>query len=61
MELNVRIAVSQLVDNKKIYEEISPVLVLSNFIPAPNQNSNFYTLCMSRFVKQITHRRFEFV
>jgi hypothetical protein len=46
MELNVRIAVSQLVDNKKIYEEIPPVLVLSNFIPAPNQNSNFYTLCI---------------
>jgi hypothetical protein len=46
MELNVRIAVSQLVDNKKIYLEIPPVLVLSNFIPAPNQNSNFYTLCI---------------
>jgi hypothetical protein len=29
MELNVRIAIPQLVDNKQIYEEIPPVLVLS--------------------------------
>jgi hypothetical protein len=35
MELNVRIAIPQLVDNKQVYEEI---LVLSSFIPAPNQN-----------------------
>jgi hypothetical protein len=28
----------QLVDNKQVYEEIAPVLVLSSFIPAPNQN-----------------------
>jgi hypothetical protein len=28
----------QLVHNKQVYEEISPVLVLSIFIPAPNQN-----------------------
>jgi hypothetical protein len=35
MELNVRIAIPQLVDNKQVYEEISPVLVLSI---APNQN-----------------------
>jgi hypothetical protein len=28
----------QLVDNKQSYEEIPPVLVLSSFIPAPNQN-----------------------
>jgi hypothetical protein len=38
MELNARIAIPQLVDNKQVYEEISPVLVLSSFIPAPNQN-----------------------
>jgi hypothetical protein len=36
MELNVRISI--LVDNKQVYEEIPSVLVLSNFIPAPNQN-----------------------
>jgi hypothetical protein len=45
MELNVRIAIPQLVDNKQVYEEIPPVLVLSSFFPAPNQNLNFYTLC----------------
>jgi hypothetical protein len=28
MELNVRIAIPQLVDNKQVYEEIPPVLVL---------------------------------
>jgi hypothetical protein len=38
MELNVRISILQLVDNKQVYEEIPPVLVLSNFIPALNQN-----------------------
>jgi hypothetical protein len=38
MELNVRITIPQLVDNKQIYEEIPPVLVLSSFIPASNQN-----------------------
>jgi hypothetical protein len=38
MELNVRIAIPQLVDNKQVYKEIPPVLVLSGFIPAPNQN-----------------------
>jgi hypothetical protein len=38
MELNVRIAIPHLVDNKQVYEEISPVLVLSSFMPAPNQN-----------------------
>jgi hypothetical protein len=38
MELNVRIAIPQLVDNKQVYEEISPVLVLSSFMTAPNQN-----------------------
>jgi hypothetical protein len=38
MELNVRISIPQLVDNKQVYEEIPPVLVLSNFIPALNQN-----------------------
>jgi hypothetical protein len=37
MELNVRIAIPQLVDKKQVYEEIPPVLVLSSFIPAPNQ------------------------
>jgi hypothetical protein len=35
MELNVRFAIPQLVDNKQDYEEISPVLVLSSFIPTP--------------------------
>jgi hypothetical protein len=45
MELNVRIAIPQLVDKKQVYEEIPPVLVLSSFIPAPNQNLNFNTLC----------------
>jgi hypothetical protein len=45
MEFNVRIAILQLVDNKQVYEEIPPVLVLSSFILAPNQNENFYTLC----------------
>jgi hypothetical protein len=29
MELNVRFAIPQLVDNKQVYEEIPPVLVLS--------------------------------
>jgi hypothetical protein len=29
MEFNVRIAILQLVDNKQVYEEIRPVLVLS--------------------------------
>jgi hypothetical protein len=38
MELNVGIVIPQLVDNKQVYEEIPPVLVLSSFIPAPNQN-----------------------
>jgi hypothetical protein len=38
MELNVRFAISQLVDNTQVYEEIPPVLVLSSFIRAPNQN-----------------------
>jgi hypothetical protein len=38
MELNVRIAIPQLVDNKQVYEKIPPVLVLSSFIRAPNQN-----------------------
>jgi hypothetical protein len=34
MELNVRIATLQLVDNKQVYEEIPRF----SFIPAPNQN-----------------------
>jgi hypothetical protein len=38
MELNGRFAILHLVDNKQVYEEIPPVLVLSSFIPAPNQN-----------------------
>jgi hypothetical protein len=38
MELNVRIAIPQLFDNKQVYEEIPPVLVLSSFISALNQN-----------------------
>jgi hypothetical protein len=38
MELNVRIAIPQLVDNQQVYEEIPPALVLSSFTPAPNQN-----------------------
>jgi hypothetical protein len=38
MEFNVRIAILQLVDIKQVYEEIPPVLVLSSFIHAPNQN-----------------------
>jgi hypothetical protein len=38
MEFNVRIAILQLVDNKQVYEEIPPVLVLPSFIHAPNQN-----------------------
>jgi hypothetical protein len=38
MELNVRIAIPQVVDNKQVYEEIPRVLVLSSFIPAPSQN-----------------------
>jgi hypothetical protein len=38
MELDVRIAIPQLVDNKQVYEEISPILILSSFIPAPDQN-----------------------
>jgi hypothetical protein len=33
MEFNVRIAI-----HKQVYEEIPPVLVLSSFIHAPNQN-----------------------
>jgi hypothetical protein len=37
-ELNVGIAIPQLVDNKQVYEEIPCVLVLSSLIPAPNQN-----------------------
>jgi hypothetical protein len=38
MEFNVRIAILQLVDNEQVYEEIPPVLVLSTFIHASNQN-----------------------
>jgi hypothetical protein len=38
MELNVRFAIPQLVDNKQVYKEIPSVLVLSSFIRAPNQN-----------------------
>jgi hypothetical protein len=38
MELNVRIAIPQLVADKQLHEEIPPVLILSTFIPAPNQN-----------------------
>jgi hypothetical protein len=38
MELNVRFAIPQLVDNKQVYEEIPPILVLFSFIHAPNQN-----------------------
>jgi hypothetical protein len=38
MELNVRFTIPQLIDNKQVYEEIPPVLVLSSFITAPNQN-----------------------
>jgi hypothetical protein len=38
MELNVRIAIPQLLDNKQVYEEIPAALVLCSFIPAPNQN-----------------------
>jgi hypothetical protein len=45
LKLNVRIAIPQLVDNKQVYEEIPPVLVLSGFIPSLNQKENFYTLC----------------
>jgi hypothetical protein len=41
MELNVRIAIPQLVDKKQVYEEIRRF----SFIPAPNQNLNFNTLC----------------
>jgi hypothetical protein len=32
MELNIRIAIPQLVDNKQVYEEIPPVLVLSSLL-----------------------------
>jgi hypothetical protein len=39
MELNVRIAIPQVVNNKQVYEEIPPVLVLSSFIPAPRTQS----------------------
>jgi hypothetical protein len=35
MELNVRIAIPQLVDKKQVYEEIPTILVLSSFISAP--------------------------
>jgi hypothetical protein len=38
IEFNVRIAILQLVDNKQVYEEIPPVLVLSSFNHVPNQN-----------------------
>jgi hypothetical protein len=30
MELNVRIAIPQLVDNKQVYKEMPPVLVLNS-------------------------------
>jgi hypothetical protein len=39
-ELNVRIAIPQLIDNKQVYEEMC-----FSFITAPNQNENFYALC----------------
>jgi hypothetical protein len=42
MELNVRIAIPQLVDNKQVYDEIPSISVLSI---VSNQNENFYTLC----------------
>jgi hypothetical protein len=35
MEFNVRIAILQLVDNKQVYEEIHPVLVLSRISTHP--------------------------
>jgi hypothetical protein len=35
MELNVRIVIPQLVDNKQVYEEIPPVLVLPILFPHP--------------------------
>jgi hypothetical protein len=38
MELNVRIAIPHLVDNKQVYQEIPRVLVLCSFIPGPKQN-----------------------
>jgi hypothetical protein len=38
-ELNVRIAIPQLVDNKQVYEEIPPVLVLTSFITAVTTRS----------------------
>jgi hypothetical protein len=43
MELNVRIAILQLVDNKEVYEEIPPFYAVLSI--ASNQNENFYTLC----------------
>jgi hypothetical protein len=38
MELNLRIAIPQLLDNKQVYEEIPAALVLCSFISTPNQN-----------------------
>jgi hypothetical protein len=35
MELNVRFAIPQLVDNKQVYEEIPPVLVYLVLSPHP--------------------------
>jgi hypothetical protein len=35
MELNVGIAITQVVDNKQVYEEIPAVLVLSVLSPHP--------------------------
>jgi hypothetical protein len=46
MEFNVRIAILQLVDNKQVYEESPPILVLSSFIHAINQNY-IYIRCVS--------------
>jgi hypothetical protein len=37
-ELNVRVAIPQVVDNIQVYEDIPPVLILSSFSPATNQN-----------------------
>jgi hypothetical protein len=59
MELNVRIAIPQLFDNKQVYDEIPHVLVLSQH-PIKIKIS---IRCVSvkchfrkRFVKQITHK-----
>jgi hypothetical protein len=55
MELNVRIAIPPLVDNKQVYEEIPPVLVLSQHPIKIKISIRCVSHFRKRFAKEITH------